>query len=93
MTTLDLKAPQRLSYNKAQRKLIQATLDSLMQEGVDGCSVRKICEQADMAVGLINYHFGTLKDLLAAAYLDLALTLMDEAIVKSQSTESPRLVQ
>jgi AcrR family transcriptional regulator len=61
-----------------------------MQEGVDGCSVRKICERASMAVGLINYHFGTLNDLLAVAYLDLAFTLMDEAIVKSQSTESPR---
>ena len=90
MTTPDLKVPQRPSYSKAQRKLIQATLDSLMQEGVDGCSVRKICERAGMAVGLINYHFGTLNDLLAVAYLDLAFTLMDEAIVKSQSTESPR---
>jgi AcrR family transcriptional regulator len=91
MTTLDLKIPQRSSYSKAQTKLIQATLDSLMKEGVDGCSVRKICEKAEMAVGLINYHFGTLNDLLAAAYLDLALTLMDEAIVKSQRSVSPRL--
>jgi AcrR family transcriptional regulator len=61
-----------------------------MDEGVDGCSVRKICERANMAVGLINYHFGTLNDLLAAAYLDLAFSLMDEAIVKSQNTELPR---
>jgi AcrR family transcriptional regulator len=90
MTTLDLKIPQRPSYSKAQRKLIQATLDSLMQEGVDGCSVRKICEKAEMAVGLINYHFGTLNDLLAAAYLDLALRLLDEAIEKSQSTQYSR---
>ena len=51
---------------------MQATLDSLMDEGVDGCSVRKICERANMAVGLINYPFGTLNNLLAAAYLDLA---------------------
>jgi AcrR family transcriptional regulator len=90
MTIFDLKVSQRPSYSKAQTKLIQATLDSLMQEGVDGCSVRKICERAEMAVGLINYHFGTLNDLLAAAYLDLAYALMDEAIVKSQSTEYPR---
>jgi TetR/AcrR family transcriptional repressor of bet genes len=90
MTTLDLKTTHRPSYSKAQTKLIQITLDSLMDEGVDGCSVRKICERANMAVGLINYHFGTLNDLLAAAYLDLAFSLMDEAIVKSQNTELPR---
>jgi len=69
---------------------MQATLDSLMDEGVDGCSVRKICERANMAVGLINYHFGTLNNLLAAAYLDLAFSLMDKAIVESQSTKLPR---
>ncbi len=90
MTTIDFKSTQRPSYSKAQTKLIQATLDSLMQEGVDGCSVRKICEIADMSVGLINYHFGTLNHLLAAAYLNLAFSLMDEAIIKSQHTTLPR---
>jgi len=90
MTTLTIQTTPRLSYSKAQTKLIQATLDSLMDEGVDGYSVRKICERANMAVGLINYHFGTLNDLLAAAYLDLAFSLLDETIVKAQSTEQPR---
>ena len=61
-----------------------------MEEGVDGCSVRKICDRAGVAVGLINYHFGTLNDLLAAAYLDLAYSLMDEAIAKSHGIQFPR---
>ncbi|MFQ3190869.1 MAG: TetR/AcrR family bet gene transcriptional repressor [Paraglaciecola sp.] len=90
MTATNLKINQRPSYSKAQTKLIQTTLDSLMDEGVNGCSVRKICERANMAVGLINYHFGTLNDLLAAAYLDLAFSLMNGAIVKSQNTDLPR---
>lgn len=90
MTTLKLKITPQPSYSKAQIKLIQATLDSLKEEGMYGCSVRKICERADMSVGLINYHFGTLNDLLAAAYLDLALSLMDEAIRKSENTKLPR---
>jgi AcrR family transcriptional regulator len=90
MTVTDLSNDPQPKYTKAQTKLIQATLNSLKEEGVDGCSVRKICERAGMAVGLINYHFGTLNDLLAAAYLDLALSLMDEAIIKSQGTTLPR---
>ena len=72
MTHSYLNTAARPTYNKAQTKLIQATLDSLMDEGIDGCSVRKICERAGSAVGLINYYFGTLNDLLAATYLDLA---------------------
>lgn len=46
MTTIEIKSLQRLSYNKDQGKLIQATLDSLMREGVGEFSVRKICEEA-----------------------------------------------
>jgi AcrR family transcriptional regulator len=90
MTATNIKNNQRPQYSKAQTKFILATLDSLMDEGVDGCSVRKISERAGTAVGLINYHFGTLNDLLAATYLHLAYTLMDKAIEKSQSTVLPR---
>jgi TetR/AcrR family transcriptional repressor of bet genes len=90
MTILDLKSIHSLRYSKAQTKLIQATLASLKEDGVDGYSVRKICVRADMAVGLFNYHFGTLNDLLVAAYSDLAFSLMSEAILKSQNTELPR---
>jgi hypothetical protein len=44
-----------------------------------------------MAVGLVNYHFGTLNNLLAAAYFDLAFSLMNKAIVKSQTSQLQRL--
>jgi TetR/AcrR family transcriptional repressor of bet genes len=90
MTAPHLKSTPRPQYSHAQKKLIQATLDSLKQDGVAGCSVRKICQTAGMAVGLVNYHFGTLNDLLAAAYLDLAFSLMDEAIVKAQNIAQSR---
>ena len=90
MIATNIKNTLRPQYSKAQTKFILATLDSLMEEGVDGCSVRKISEKAGTAVGLINYHFGTLNDLLAATYLHLAYRLMDKAIEKSHSTNLPR---
>jgi TetR/AcrR family transcriptional regulator, transcriptional repressor of bet genes len=83
-------APQpRPSYSKVQSKLIHACLDALMEEGPAGCSVRKICDRAGCAVGLIHYHFGSFNELLAAAYLHLAYTLLDQAIEKSKTAESP----
>jgi AcrR family transcriptional regulator len=90
MTLPATQTAQKPNYNQAQQKLIKAALNALMEEGVKGCSVRKICQRADMAVGLINYHFGTLNDLLAAAYLELAFSLMDEAINQSQDIPLPR---
>jgi TetR/AcrR family transcriptional regulator, transcriptional repressor of bet genes len=81
---------QRPSYSKVQSKLIQACLEALMEEGLAGCSVRKICERAGCAVGLIHYHFGSFNELLAAAYLHLAYTLLDQAIEKSQSSDTER---
>lgn len=74
----------RPQYDTAKSNLVQAALNSVMDEGIDGCSVRKICDRAGVSVGLINYHFGSIHDLMAAAYLELAFTLMNSAIDKSQ---------
>ena len=81
---------ERLSATDAQAKLVQATLESLMEEGTEGCSIRKICERANMSVGLVNYHFGTINDLLAATYRELALSKMNIAVEQAQSADGAR---
>lgn len=78
-------APNQPKLSKAKLKLIDATLESLMEEGVDGCSVRKICARASASTGLINYHFGSLHHLLAAAYQHLASNFLEKAM----STANP----
>lgn len=75
--TVEIKKP---SYGKAKEKLIKATTACLMKHGTDGCSVRKICAEAGVSVGLINYHYPTLQNLIADAYKDLALSLLERAI-------------
>ncbi len=73
--------------SKAKLKLVEATIESLMEEGVDGCSVRKIAEKAQVSTGLINYHFGSIDNLIAAAYSYLAFTFLDSAIEASMKSE------
>ena len=68
---------------KAKLRLIEAALESLMEDGIDGCSVRKICERAGVATGLINYHYPSIHHLVADAYRHLALTFLDKAIKSS----------
>ncbi len=73
----DIKKP---SYGKAKEKLIKATIECLMKNGVDGVSVRKICTEAGVSVGLINYHYPSLQNLIADSYKELALSLLERAI-------------
>ena len=62
--------------------LIKAALDSLMEDGAQGCTIRKICDRANVSVGLINYHFSSIHELIAAAYSHLALGVLNGAIEK-----------
>jgi len=83
--------PARPVYGPAKTNLIKAALDSVMERGHAGGSIRKICERAGVSVGLINYHFPSIHDLMAAAYMDLAFTMLDPAIdVSSQYAAEPR---
>lgn len=74
--------------SKAKLRLIEAALESLMEDGMDGCSVRKICERAGVATGLINYHYPSIHHLVADAYRHLALTFLDNAIKASAHYEN-----
>ncbi len=70
---------KKSSYGKAKEKLIKATTECLMKNGTDGVSVRKICSEAGVSVGLINYHYPSLQNLIADSYKDLALSLLERA--------------
>lgn len=85
------QAPAQPIYGKAKLKLIEATLDSLMDEGMSGCSVRKISDRAGVSLGLVNYHFESIHHLVGAAYGHLALTFLNRAIDLAETYhEQPR---
>lgn len=81
---LGAKVVVRPSYNAAKAKLIKAALGCVMDEGMEGATARKIALRAGVAVGLINYHFPSIKDLMAAAYTQLAFDMLEPAISKSE---------
>ncbi len=55
--------------------LIEATLRSLEQYGHEGTSIRRISATAGVSIGLINHHFRSKAELIAAAYESLATAL------------------
>src|SRR5436853_3551154 len=71
-------------------KIIQATLDTLREEGFSGTSARSIARRGDFNQALIFYHFGTLADLLLAA-MDAAS--IDRVLRYTQAVEAARTIQ
>ena len=55
-----------------KEKIIKSTVELIKSVGIDGLSVRKIAELADVNVASINYHFGS-KDKLVNEILKTSL--------------------
>lgn len=65
----------RLDPESRKLLLIQATLKALTKYGFQGTSVRRICEEANVSVGLINHHYNSKDELVAETYLHVSRSL------------------
>ena len=63
--------------------LVEATLRSLEEFGHDGTSIRRISAAAGVSIGLINHHFRSKAELIAAAYETLAVSLQESMRAQS----------
>jgi TetR/AcrR family transcriptional repressor of bet genes len=71
--------------------LVEATLRSLAAHGHDGASVRRIAAEAGVSVGLINHHYASIDELIAAAYEKVALGIVRQLTEATEaSPPSPR---
>ena len=73
----------RLEPELRKSHLVEATLVCLKRHGFQGASIRKICAEAGVSVGLINHHYACKDELVAVAYLAVTgrvMTLLREAI-------------
>jgi TetR/AcrR family transcriptional regulator, transcriptional repressor of bet genes len=81
----------RLEPELRKAHLIEATLVCLERHGFQGASIRKICAEAGVSVGLINHHYAGKDELVAEAYLAVTgrvMSLLREAI--DAAAPSPR---
>ena len=71
--------------------LVEATLRSLAAHGHDGASVRRIAAEAGVSVGLINHHYASIDELIAAAYEKVALGIVRQLLETTEAAPpSPR---
>lgn len=73
---------RRQTPDQRRRALIEATIHCLGERGVEHSSIRNICEEAGVSIGLVNHYYSGKEALVADAYQqvadDLLARLQDE---------------
>jgi AcrR family transcriptional regulator len=81
----------RAAPEARREALVEATLRSLKAHGHEGTSIRRISACAGVSIGLINHHFRSKSELVAAAYESLATSLQKNLRDEADRTElAPR---
>jgi AcrR family transcriptional regulator len=60
--------PDSVEISGSKQRIVQATIDTIRDEGFASASARAIARRGDFNQALIFYHYGTLNELLLAAF-------------------------
>lgn len=67
---------ERLTADQRRERLVEAGINCLAVEGIQGFTVDAICREAGSSRGLIVHHFGSKDALLAAIYAEVFQSLL-----------------
>ncbi|CAI8863996.1 TetR/AcrR family transcriptional regulator, transcriptional repressor of bet genes [Pseudomonas sp. IT-P12] len=76
----------RMDPELRKANLVAATLTCLKKYGFVGTSIRKICAEAGVSVGLISHHYAGKDELVADAYLHITgqvMSLLRESVANA----------
>lgn len=85
---LDGRKFRRAEPDERRDLLIAAALKCLAEEGHAGISVRRIAKEANVSVGLVSHHFGSIDVLIADTYQKLSLDLTCALQIEVDKAES-----
>jgi len=74
---------------KTRQALIDATIQTIRDEGFSGASARAIADRAGLNQGLVFYHFGSVVDLLLAALDEVSQIRMVKYSAEMAKVTSP----
>lgn len=72
----------RRPAEERRRALTDAALRCLLTKGPQHTSVRAICAEAGVSIGLLSHYYASKEDVVADAYRDLADRLMDGVLAE-----------
>lgn len=76
------------SQDYAPERILEAALEEFSQKGFDGARTRDIAVRAEVALGLVQYHFGTKEELWKAA-VERAFRDLEEGVDEVLTNSAP----
>lgn len=80
---------KRREGNNRRQELIEATLNCIENEGLQGATVRKVADYAGVTNGLIRFYFSGKDELIRAAYAALLEQIYASARVNIEDAQLP----
>jgi len=84
-----LRKYRRQTPDQRRQALMDATLQCLARHGAEKTSIRNICQEAGVSVGLINHYYRSKEALIADVYEQLANDLRSALEQEMQQAEGP----
>src|SRR3954451_25458550 len=75
---------------ETRRRLVEAGIESLREDGFGGASARKVAARAGCNQALIFYHFGSVADLLLAALDEVSESRLSQYRTAVDGVGSPK---
>src|SRR5699024_4771579 len=88
------RGKRHLPADQRRKSIVEATMRCLASSGVDKTSIRDICAQADISVGLISYYYDGKEALIADVYEAIANSLqatLRQAVERTEGSARQRL--
>ena len=76
--------------SQRRRRLIQAVVECVSEEGFEGTTMRKIAERAGVSTGMLTYYFRSKKELVNAAMVSVFHNSESQIDEKAGSSFGPR---
>ncbi|WP_187971284.1 TetR/AcrR family transcriptional regulator [Aquibium microcysteis] len=77
---------RREGEERRRQDLIEATLDCVAADGIEGATLRAIARRAGVTAGLIRHYFPGKEDLLQAAYATIVERMTAQALASLDAT-------
>lgn len=81
-----MSLPTQLRARATRKRLLDATVEALVECGYSGATTQEVCRRADVSRGTLLHHFGTRIELLVAA-LEYILVAHVETFVAARAAE------
>ncbi|MDN6859395.1 transcriptional regulator BetI [Pseudomonas sp. CAN2814] len=72
------KRRTRVDAETRRKAIVEATMRCITRFGHAGTTIERICDEAEVSVGLIGHHFSSKDELMLATYMELTIQLREE---------------